>query len=236
MCGSATNPRDFKIQRGNFTRLSFTETGTGSSVGSGFRGSGFGMQVGVPGFGTTVAQQVPPSVDEFSVGDNVTITQSGHLNLTNFGDQDGSPRYLVYGPGTFRIANGAGGPMISFGPLVDNQVALLTTIPRLRGVVDLSPDLPAQDLDGFQEFVKALLSLAVNNNTPPLLEWFESLLGIQPPQGELYSLLRGRFNKAIPAKPAGDPPVTASIACEIVGGNADSKIIAALTPLRRWPE
>lgn len=236
VCGSATNARDFKIQRGNFTRLSFRETGTGSSVGSGFRGSGFGMMVGVPGFGTTVAQQVPPSVDEFSVGDNVTVTQSGHLKLTNFGDQEGSPRYLVYGPGTFRIANGPTGAMVEFGPLTDNQVALLTTIPRLRGVVDLSPDAPQQDLDGFQDFVKALLSFAVGNNTPPLLEWFESLLGIRPPQGELYSLLRGRFTAALPPKPAGDPPPTVSIACEVVNGNADSKIIAALTPLRRWPE
>lgn len=235
-CGTATDARRFKVQRQNFTRMDFKETGTGSALGASNRGSGWGMKVGVPGLFTTVAQQVPPSVDEFSVGDNVTVTQAGHLNLTNFGDQEGSPRYLVYGPGTFKIANGPGGPMVEFGPLVDNQVALLTTIPRLRGVVDLSPDLPEQDLDGFQEFVKSLLSLAVGNNTPPLLEWFESLLGIRPPQGELYSLLKGRFSKAIPPKPAGTPPVTASIPVEIVGGNADSKVIAALTPLRRWPE
>lgn len=237
LCGVGDNPRHFRVQRNNFTRLEHKEIGTGSAIGASNRGSGFGMKVGAPGLFTTVSQQVPPSVEDFSVGDNTTATQSGHLKLTNFGDQDGSPRYLVYGPGTFRIANGPDSEsMIEFGPLGDKQIALLTTIPRLRGVVDLSPDLPEQVLDGFQDFVKSLISLAVNNNIPPLLQTFESLLGIQPPQGEMYALLKGRFTNAIPAKPAGEPPETVSINVEIVNGTAESKVIAALTPLRRWPE
>lgn len=237
VCGSATNPRNFKVQRDNFTRMDFNEVGTGSVIGASNRGSGFGMKVGAVGAFTSFTQQVPPSIESFSVGDNVTVTQDGHLFLTNFGDQEGFPRYLVYGPGTFRIANGPDSTsMIEFGPLTDNQIALLPTIPRLRGVVDLSPDQPAQVLDGFQDFVQALVSLAVNKNVPPLLEQFESLFGIQPPQGPLYALLNGRFTNSIPAKPTGGPPPTATIPCQIVGGNADSKIIAALTPLRRWPE
>lgn len=231
--GTATTPRRFKVERNNFTIMNFKETGTGSSLGASFRGCGFGVRAS-----TGIAfQGVPASIDGFWYGDNSTVTQSGHVQLTNFGDQDGYPRYLVYGPGTFRIADGPGSEnMIEFGPLADNQVALLTTLPRLRGVVDLSPEQPEQTLSAFQAFVKNLISLAVNSNLPPLLEWFESLLGIRPPQGELYSLLDGRFTKPIPAKPSGEPPSTASIAVEIVNGDADSKIIAALTPLRRWPE
>ena len=83
-----------------------------------------------------------------------------------------------------------------------------------------------------------LTSLATNNNVSPLLEWFESLLGIMPPQGEMYSLLKGRFTEqiALPKKPTGGPPETVSIPVEIVNGNPDSKIIAAVTPQRRWPE
>lgn len=231
--GTATEPRRFKVMRDKFNVLNFNETGTGSALGASYRGIAFGGGV-VPGlFGL----EAPPTIDEITVGDNATVTQSGHLTLTNFGDQDGYPRYLVYGPGIFKIANGPGATdKVEFGPLYPNQIALLTTLPRKRGVVDLSPELPGQELTGFQDFVALLNTLAYNNNIPPLAQWWMSVFGIAPPQGEMYSLLKGRFTRPIPPKPAGAPPVPASIAVEVVGGNADSKIIASLTPLRIWPE
>lgn len=237
ICGTPTSARHFKVRRGGSDELNFKETGTGSALGASNRGSAWGMKAGAGGS----VQQVPPSIEEFSVGENTTVaTTSGHMSLTNFGDQDGYPRYLVYGPGTFRFSNNPDtAHTISFGPLADNQIALLTTLPRLRGVVDLSPEQPEQfdEVSNlFTDFLRRLISLASSGNTPPLLEWFESLLGIRPPQGELYRLLQGRFTEPIPPKPAGEPPTTASIAIEIRNGNADSKVVAALTPLRRWPE
>jgi hypothetical protein len=234
--GTSTNAREYKLFRKGFQIMHWVESGTGSVIGSSNRGSGWGMHAGPAGpFAGT--QDVPASVEEWHVGDNVTISQSGTITLTNIGDQDGYPRYLCYGPGTFRIANGPNSTnFVEFGPLGDNQIALLTTLPRLRGVVDLSPDQPTQDLSSFQSFVETLISLATNNNVPPLLDWFESLLGILPPQGELYSLLNGRFDKPIPKKDAGVAPTPVQIPCQIVNGNAESKIVAALTPLRRWPE
>lgn len=233
VCGSATNARQFKVQRNGFPILDFAETGTGSVLGASNRGAGWGMKA-TPG---TSSQNVPVSVVEWSFGDNSTITQSGHLKLTNFGDQDGYARFLVYGPCTVKIANGPDSDaMVEFGPLADKQIALLTVLPRLRGVVDLSPEQPVQILTEFQKFMKQLIELATNGNVPPLLEQFESFFGILPPQGEMYPLLKGRFTNPIPPKPTGAPPSTASLAIEMSGGNADSRVIAALTPLRRWPE
>lgn len=234
--GTVENDRRYRLYRGkgDFKIMDFKESDDGSALGPGFRGSGFGSEAGV---GLLGIQDLPPSLDNFSVGDNATETQSGHLKVTNFGDQDGYMRFLVHGPGLFRIANGPDSQeFIEFGPLGDGQIALLTTLPRLRGVVDLSPDRPEQQLTGFQQFISSLLSLATNNNIPPLLESFASLFGINPPQGEMYSLLKGRFTFAIPPKPTGAPPPTYQIPVEIKDGNADSRIIAALTPLRRWPK
>jgi len=235
VAGVNGNARRFKLFRGksNFLVLDWIDRNEVTPMGEGYRGSAWGMKVcPSPLLGL---QWVPPSVEEFSVGVNATQTQSGHVYLTNFGDQKGYHRFLAYGPGTFRLGNVGTNNYIEFGPLLDGQIALLPTHPRLRGVVDLTPDQPEQELTIFQDFVKRLINLAVSNNTPPLLEWFESLLGIRPPQGELYHLLKGRFTGHIPPKPAGDAPTTVKIPVEIVDGNADSKIIAALTPLRRWP-
>jgi len=235
VCGTPTNQRKFEVKRGRFTRLSYVEQGTGSVIGASNRGVGFGARVGTREL--IGGQAIPPSVDAFEAGDNVSVTQKGFVTVTNFGDIEGYPRYLVYGPGTFRIANGPGSSeFVEFGPLGENQIALLTTLPRLRGVVDLSPDQPEQELSAVQNFIDKLISFATNNNVPPLLEWFESLFGILPPQGEMYHLLKGRFTNPVPPKPSGEPPTPAKIAVEIVNGTAESKIVAALTPLRTWPE
>lgn len=164
-------------------------------------------------------------------------TQSGHLPLTNIGDQPAWPRYLCYGPGTFYIGDGPGSSRyIKFGPLRDGQVALLTTQPRLRSVVDLTPNQAPQELTAFQGLISTLVNFATNNNVPPLLQDMESFFGILPPQGPLYSLLDGRFTTPIAPMQEQVGPVTSFIPCAIEGATSSSNIIAAVTPQRVWPE
>jgi hypothetical protein len=171
-------------------------------------------------------------------GGNITI---GHLPLTNIGDQPGWPSYLCYGPGTFSFGDGPSPTNnltnpIQFGPLMKNQIALLTTLPRLRTVVDLSPNQPPQPLGFFQSLIATIINFVTVNNVPPLLQEFESIFGIQPPQGPFYSLLNGRFTQPVPPMAIQTGPVTSFIPCQITGGNGASKIVASLTPMRKWPE
>lgn len=235
ICGTSSGLRNFKIQRGDgFTVVNCTEKGTSSYAGSAYRGWGFGMSAGagVSGF---VNQVVPPDVQEWTAGDNNEVTQDGFVSLVNRGDVEAWPRYLCYGPGTFSFNDGDSGNVVTFGPLLEDQLALVTSLPRLRSVVDLSQAAPQTTRTDFQNFVKALIDFATNNNVPPLLERFESELGILPPQGNLYSLLQNRFTTPIPAKSDDSPPEVTKVGVKIVGGNADSKIVAAITPRRRWP-
>lgn len=231
---SQEKPRQYKVYRNSALVDTINESGTGSALGASYRHSGFGAKIttGIEG------QKPPPSVDEFSVGDNVAIPQDGHLSLTNFGTEDGYVRYLCYGPGLFRIGDGPGSDKkIEFGPLLDGQIALLNTLPSLYGVVDLSPtQVELQDTNEFRDFMEKLVGLAVNNRVSSFLELFESAFGKLPPQGELYHLLKGRFTNPIDPKPVGAPPVTVRIPVEIIGGSVDSKIVAAVTPLRTWAE
>lgn len=171
------------------------------------------------------------SVSEFSTADG-----TGFNPVTNLGTRPTYPRHLVTGPGTFSIGDGLSGNSITFGPLLAGQVALITTLPRLRSVVDLSSSQPVQSLTDFQKFIESLTNYATRNSTPPLLEWFESLFGIAPPNGPLYSLLKGRFSTPIAGKPDGVMPSTAYIPVGISGGNAKSSIVTAITPYRTYPE
>lgn len=163
---------------------------------------------------------------------------SGFLPISNIGSVDGWVRILFYGPGTLAIANGPGSTdMITFGPLLPGQIALITTEPRLRSVVDLSPNLPSTGQTNLmQNLMTQLFSLAFNSNTPPLLSWFESLFGILPPQGPMYSLLKGRFTNPVPGVALPSWAQTQHIACSITGGTSASKIVCALTPQRVWAE
>jgi hypothetical protein len=179
--------------------------------------------------------QSTPSVCTFHPGGT---GGTGFQTLTNRGDQPGWASHLVYGPfAKIGIGDGPGSTnMITFGPLEAGQIALITTLPRLRSVVDLSP-VPvtpsSQNLDLFQTIVKDLIDFATAGNVPPLLQEFENFLGIRPPQGVLYSYLTGRFNNPIPAKVEGAQPVASKIAVSITGGNSASKIISSVTPFRR---
>lgn len=234
VCGTENGVRNFKIQRGKgHTVVSYKETGTNSRLGSAYRGFGFGMAAG----NSLLQYQVaPPDIKYWEAGDNTPITQSGKLDLVNRGELEAWPRYLVYGPGTFTFSDADNtANKITFGPLLEDQIALVTTLPRLRGVVDLSPALPEQELTNKQKLITKLVDLATNNNTPPLLEQFESKFGILPPQGPLYGLLNGRFTTPIRGRDNDGPPVVTSIEVSITDGNAESKVIGAVTPRRRWP-
>lgn len=213
------------------------------------------------------------SEDELRLISGTTV--SGWLSLANrgtLGGEDGGwPRYLCYGPGSFDIGDAMSGNTVSFGPLLDGQVVLITTLPRLRSVIDLTPSdaqVPSQHLNQFQQLLKDLIDFATNNNVPPLLQMFESYAGIRPPQGQLYGLMAGRFATPINPQEEGQPPAAARIPCTIRPGvvtaaaslgpigdllrniglippvpgttidpiPGKSRIVAALTPSRTWPE
>jgi hypothetical protein len=172
---------------------------------------------------------------------------SGHNPVTNLGNVPVWPRHLVYGPGTFHFGNGAEDllpgakptTMIKFGPLQPGQIALITTQSRLRSVVDLTfrkPQQPGPIIGLIQQVVEALVDFVTANDVPPLLQSFESLFGILPPQGPMYSLLEGRFTTPIPAKDDGVAPVTSQIPVAIEDGDANSKIVTSITPYRTYPE
>lgn len=162
-------------------------------------------------------------------------TAGGILTLSNTGDQPAWPRYLLHGPGTFKIGNGPGSSdLVEFGPLVAGQIVLMETEPRRRSIVDITPTQITQELTQFQSFLNAVLTFATNNNIPPLLQQFESLFGITPPQGSLYGYLKGRFTTPIPAMPLSGA-TNSNISFTINGAGSGTKLVAAITPRRRWP-
>lgn len=235
VCGQQFEPRVFKILRNGHPVLSHQEKGTSSALGVDYRGVGFGMRAGAGLFGQTQ----PAWVRKVSAGDNGTASATGFLARTNIGDQPMYDDYTVFGPGTFRFADGPGSAdMVEFGPLLPNQIAFIRTDPRKRSVQDLTVVPPSpQELTTFQDALMKFISFATGNNIPPLLQAIASRFGVRPPQGNVYSLLKGRFsdNAAIPPKSPGNPATPYHVKVEIAGGNADSKIIAAGVPLRRWP-
>lgn len=229
VAGFEGNERLFKVLRNGATIVTVQESGTGSQVGAGFRSAGFGM--------SAAGTSSPATVRDWGVGDNTTVAQTGFVDFVNVGDQDMWPRYTCFGPGTFFFGNGPGSTdYVKFGPLLPNQVMQVRTEPAKRGVVDLTAIPPTpQELTIWQRALQDFISFATGNNTPPLLAEIESMFGIRPPQGNPYSLLSGRFSVPIPPKPAAGPATTYHISVGIDDGNADSQIIAAGTPLRRWP-
>lgn len=236
MAGVDDDPRKYRVLRGvkgMVEVMTIKEPGTESRLGSAYRGMGFGMESGTGHF----AELPPASVRRFWGGDNATQTQSGMLRRVNVGDQPMWDRYTLYGPGLFRIGSGPGTTdMVEFGPLLPNQVVQLRTDPRKRGVVDLTSVPPSpQELKWWQEALKDFVSFASGNNISPLSEEMLSKFGIKPPQGNMYSLLDGRFAEPIPPKPVAGPVQEYQVLVEVVDGNADSKIVAAGTPKRRWP-
>ncbi|AVP42710.1 minor tail protein [Mycobacterium phage SchoolBus] len=236
VAGVGDSDRTFRVLRGSqglSEVFTVKENGTGSLLGEDYRGMGFGMESGTGAF----VELPPATVRRFWGGDNATQTQSGMLRRVNVGDQPMWDRYTLHGPGTFYIAAGPGSTdMVKFGPLERGQVVQLRSDPRKRGVVDLTSVAPSpQQLKWWQEALKDFISFASGNNASPLEETILSKFGIKPPQGNLYSLLEGRFAKPIPPKPAAGPVKPYSVLVKVENGDADTRVVAAGTPLRRWP-
>lgn len=239
VCGIDDDPRMFRVLRNGLTVLTHKEVGTGSELGAAFRGVGDGMVAGADIYGKG-HQALPAGVVNISAGDNSSQTQSGFLKRTNIGDQPMYDDYTLFGPGTFRIYNGPGSDdYVEFGPTVANQVVYMRTDPRKgRALQDITSVPPtAQQLTVFQAAIESFEKFAFANNIPPLLQEINSVFGIKPPQGNIFSLLSGRFSddSAIPAKSPGNPAQPYFVKVEIENGDADSKILAAGTPLRRYP-
>lgn len=234
VCGYSAGARIFKVFVNGVPIQTVVESGTGSSIGSGYRSAGFGFHVGP----TAGGYNVPIGVFRWIVGDNASSSnQSDFLKLTNYGDQSMFLRYTFFGPGTFQVASAPGSSdFVQFGPLLDNQVMQVRTDRELRPVVNMTSVAPTpQQLNVWQKALSDFLTFAGGGDTSAWYEQVKSVFGIIPPQGHPYSLLSGSFSAPIPAKPVGKPPKPQYIAASILGGNADSMIIAAGTPLRRYP-
>lgn len=240
VCGYEGNERTFKALRNGvqIPGMSVVESGTTSPLGVDNRGVGNGMYAAP----ALLTQATPAPIRKLAAGDNSTVSQSGFLRLRNVGDQTMPVRYTCYGPGTFKFAVTPGSSeMIEFGPLLPNQVMWIDTSRQNPKIKDLTSIPPTQqELNVFQKALKDFISWATANNVPPLLQQIESVFGIVPPQGNPYSLLRGRWTKdsPIPAKSPGTPDSQVAphfIKVSIDDGNADSKIVVAGTPLRRHP-
>lgn len=231
--GYRNDPRMIKMFRDSRKVLEHKEVGTGSFMGAAFRGLGFGMQAGA----ALITQSTPARIRRVTGGDHADVAQVGKLKRVNMGDQVMFDRYTLYGPGTFSIACGPElDDMVSYGPLLPGQVVQLRADPRKRSVVDLT-SVPASPQEAviYQESYNDVLSFAGANNTPPLEGALQSRFGVKPPQGNMYSLLKGRFKSGVPAMPTAALPRAYTVKVEIAGGDADSRIVAAGTPLRRWP-
>lgn len=235
VAGTDNDPYEFKVLRDGIQMFSYTDSAHVSQMGSSYYGWGFGA-----GTGYDAKIITPPPIGAWWARDNTTQEQTGFMPLTNTGDVEAWPRYLCYGPGTFTFGNGPGqitNP-VTLGPLIDGQIVLVTTDPRFRSVVDLTPHqvkTPTSLLKQVNDFIENLSSFATNYNTPPLLDQFESVFGQLPPQGNLYSSLSGRFTNPIPRSYYGQPLKTSFIPVSITNAAPNSKIIAAITPRRRWP-
>lgn len=235
--GIEGNERHFQVTRNGVGRWDYVEPADGlSPLGEDFRGIGGGMRAG-SGF---ITQVTPAAVRKISAGDNATVSQSGYLDFVNNGDQPGYWDALIFGPASeVKIWNGPGADVndyISIQKILPNQIFYIRTDPRDRIIEDITKDAPTpQELTLFQEVADKFFSFALSKGA--LQDQFKSAFGILPPQGPVETLVKGRFSSAcaIPAKSPGKPVETYHVKVSIDGGNAQSHIIASLTPLRRSP-
>lgn len=232
--GDGTNaaiPRKYIVQRDGATLMTVIESGTGSPLDSSHRSQGLGA------ISTTAAR--PASIRGFNVGDNAIAEQDDFITAVNAGDQPMWQNFTCFGPGTFKLWNGPGAganEYVTLGPLLNNQVMQVRTNPGKRGVVDMtSTPASPQALNAFQQAIKDFESFLLISNTQFATEVNTSIFGITTPQGNPYSLMKGRFSVPIPPKSPGQPAQRYRVKVGITGGNAQSRIIAAGTPYRRNP-
>ena len=236
ICGTDDDPDVIRITRNNLDILTVTDSAYGSSHrGEYFRSGGLELHAGP----TVLVAAIPAPVASFTVSSNNTTVQGNQIQCVNIGDQPMYRDYTFVGPGTAKIAVKPGSEdYIEFGPLLDGQVVYIRTDPRKPTIVDLTSTPPSpQQLNDYQQAVKDFTDFASGGNTSPLLQEIQSWFGIQPPQGNLYSLLKGRFarDSAIPPAPTTGVPQPYFVDASIVGGNAASKLISMGTPLRSYP-
>lgn len=226
VCGTEEDKRTFKVLRNNAEVFTAKESGTTSKLGPGNRKVGFGE--------ATAAGSIRPcGVRRFTAGVNATNAQEGRLIRVNIGDQPMWDRYNLFGPGIFYIGNGpASTDYVKVGPLLPGQVMQVRTDPRKRGIVDMSARPVSTQT--YAEWAKALYdyqSFLSVGGTPPA----NSVFGVLTPQGNPYTLMKGRFSRPIPARSPGEPLKPYYVNCKIDNGNQDSQILAVGTPLRRMP-
>ncbi|SBS73770.1 Gp15 [uncultured Mycobacterium sp.] len=237
VAGTEGNPRLYRLYRNGGLALSYKETTDApTNLGADYRGIGFGVRAG----GALLTQASPASVRNVSAGDNATIDQSGYLDFVNNGDQPGYADITVFGPASsVKIWNGPGADVneyVEIKNVLPNQVFFIRTDPRRKIIQDLSSVAPTpQELDIFQEAANSFLNFATARGA--LRDQLKSAFGINPPQGNVETLVKGRFTDdcGIPAKSPGKPAEKHLIKVTIDGGNAQSQIVASLTPRRRSP-
>ncbi|GFG83393.1 DUF7257 domain-containing protein [Mycolicibacter algericus] len=231
ICAGST----YTVRRNGRVILTHLDTGP-QNVGPNYRSAGLEMHAGatILWMATT-----PAPVARWALSSNNTAPQAGQIQCLNIGSEPMYRTYTLVGPGTFNIGVAPGSDdMISMGPLLENQVVYLRTDPRKTTITDLTAKPPTpQQLNDWQQAVKDFLDFATGGNAPPLMHALASQFGIQPPQGNLYSLLKGRFgtDSAIPPAPVSGEAQPYYINASITDGDANSQLISTGIPLRQYP-
>lgn len=228
------NPRIFRVRKGGAVIFTAKDKAGVSALGAALRGVGTGGQAA----GAFITQGTPATIKEVSAGDLTSSAPVGYLERINVGDQDMRDRYTITGPGTFEIAAGPGSSqMVKIGPLLPNQRIQLRSDGQKRRIIDLTSVPPtANELLEYRKALAELDSYAPIKNIGPTRASNASEFGVVPPQGNLHRIIEGWFTHPIPPKSPGRPAEVHLVACKITGGNADSRIIAAGTPLRKYPQ
>lgn len=227
------NPRIFRVRKGGQTIFTATDKAAVSAMGASFRGVGTGGQAA----GAAITQGTPASIKEVSAGDLTSSAPTGSLVRVNVGDQDMWDRYTITGPGTFEIGAGVGSTQtVKIGPLLPNQRVRLNTDGQQRRIVDLtSVPSTANELLEYRRVLEELDSYAPIKNIGPTRAANASEFGITPPQGNMHRIIDGWFTHPVPAKSPGRPAEQHRVSVKITGGDADSRVLVAGTPLRKLP-
>lgn len=228
------NPRIFRVRKGGAVIFTAKDSAGVSALGASLRGVGTGGQAA----GAFITQGTPAVIKEVSAGDLTSSAPVGYLTRINVGDQDMWDRYTITGPGTFEIAAGPGASqMVKIGPLLPNQRVQLRSDGQKRRIIDLTQvPATANELLEYRKVLAELDSYAPIKNIGPTRAANASEFGVVPPQGNLHRIIEGWFTHPIPAKSPGRPAEEHRVAVKITGGNADSRVIAAGTPLRKFPQ
>lgn len=228
------NPRIFRVRKGGSVIFTAKDTAGVSALGSAFRGVGTGGQAA----GAFITQGTPAVIKEVSAGDLTSSAPAGKLLRINVGDQDMWDRYTITGPGTFEIGSGPGSSqMVKIGPLLPNQRVQLRSDGQKRRIIDLTSEPPtANELLEYRKVLAELDSYAPIKNIGPTRAANASEFGVTPPQGNLHRIIDGWFTHPVPAKSPGRSAEPHYVAVKITGGNADSRVIAAGTPRRKYPQ